>query len=203
MIKVIVEGWLLGLATGPYCLGACAPFMVPYVLAEGSGSWRRNVRIVGQFLVGRLTAYLLFGAVAGWAAGLLRPQVAQPVSRVALGLTSVLMVIYAVDKRAPRWQLCGRWLPVRGGRRLPWLLGFLVGINVCPPFLAGIARLLQLGAVDQGLLFFFAFFGGTSVYVLPLLALSPLTGLARLQRVGTLSAILIGTWLFVAAWLGL
>ena len=61
MTALLAEGFGLGLSTGLYCLGACAPLFVPYLLAEGGG-WRPQLRALVEFMAGRLAAYLLFAA---------------------------------------------------------------------------------------------------------------------------------------------
>lgn len=202
MIRVIVEGWLLGLSTGPYCFGACAPFLVPYLCAAGVSTWRGNMRIIGEFLVGRFLAYLLFGIAVGWVGGLLKPHLSQRVAATALVVTSALMMLYAIVNGLPHWRLCAwsaRRLPVG---RMPFVLGLLVGMNVCPPFLVAIARLLQLGGWVTGGLFFLGFFAGTTLFTLPLVSLSPFTGNIRAQRIGTYTAIIVGGWFLLSAWIG-
>ena len=202
MSHLIIEGWLLGLSTGPYCLGACVPFMIPYLFAEGRQGWRGNAAILGEFLLGRLLAYVLFGALAGWVSGLLRPHVSQLLAQAALGVTALLMILYAVLKNLPHWPVCSwvvRRLPMV---RMPLVLGFLIGINVCPPFLVALARLVQEGSMASGIVFFLGFFAGTSLYAIPLLTVSPLTRLARFQRIGSLSAVLVGAWFLFSAFLG-
>lgn len=188
MAQVIIEGWLLGISTGPYCLGACAPFMVPYLFAEGRGAWR----LVGEFLAGRFLAYALFGALTGWLGE--RLPLTPRFAAAALGVTAGLMLLYAIGRSMPTWRFCAAWALPQRLKRLPLVMGFLIGLNVCPPFLVAIARLLQLGQVAAGVVFFAGFFAGTSLYVLPLVALAPFARLERLQRIGTLSAILVSLW---------
>lgn len=202
MGRVIIEGWLLGLSTGPYCLGACMPFMIPYLFAEGRPTWSANARIVGEFLLGRFLAYLLFGAAVGWIGGWLAPHLTQRVASLALGATAALMLLYALVNSLPHWTLCAWTLRRLPMVRMPVLLGFLIGINVCPPFLVAVARLLQVGGVTSGMVFFLGFFAGTSLYALPLLGVSPLTRVPRFQRIGTLSALLVGSWFLLSALLG-
>lgn len=202
MIRMIIEGWLLGLSTGPYCLGACMPFMIPYLFAEGRPTWSANLRVIGEFLLGRFLAYLVFGAAVGWVGELLKPHLTQQFASLALGATAALMLLYAVAKSLPRWKGCAwvvRQLPTI---RMPLVLGFLIGINVCPPFLVAVARLLQVGGLSSGVVFFLGFFAGTSLYTLPLLGVSPLTRQVRFQRIGTLSALLVGSWFLISALLG-
>ena len=202
MVRAVIEGWLLGLSTGPYCFGACAPFLVPYLCAAGASTWSGNVRIIGEFLVGRFLAYLLFGAAVGWVGELVKPHLSQQVAAIALVVTSTVMILCAVVKGLPHWRLCAwsaRRLPMS---RMPLVLGLLIGINVCPPFLVAMARLLQIGGLATGVVFFLGFFAGTTLSTLPLLSLSPLTRNVRVQRVGTYAAIIVGGWFLLSAWVG-
>ncbi len=199
MVRLVAEGWLLGLSTGPYCLTACLPVMVPYLLSEGAGSLRKNLGLLGQFLLGRGVSYAAFGAFVGWAGWRIKPYVTQEVSRVALGVTALVMLGYVLARRAPQWGLCRRLEGAIAWQRMPLLLGVLVGINVCPPFLVAAARVLQIGGWSNGVLFFAGFFSGTALYTLPLLGMSPFTRQARAQQIGTLSALLVGAWLLLAA----
>ncbi len=202
MVRVIIEGWLLGLSTGPYCLGACMPFMIPYLFAEGKSTWRANLGIIGEFLLGRFLAYLLFGALVGWIGELLKPHVSQQLTSWALGATAFVMLFYALVKSLPQWKVCAWTVQRFGAIRLPLVLGFLIGINVCPPFLVAVARLLQLGGLSSGVIFFLGFFAGTSLYTLPVLIVSPFTRQLRFQHIGRLSAILVGSYFLLAAFLG-
>ena len=45
---MIWQGFLLGLSTGVFCLGYCAPVFVPYVLAEARPRFGMNLGLVGQ-----------------------------------------------------------------------------------------------------------------------------------------------------------
>lgn len=202
MSQLIAEGWLLGLSTGPYCLGACAPFLIPYMFAEGRSTWRDNLRILIEFMAGRFVAYALFGALVGWVGALLRPHVTARMTGIALGVTATVMVVYALNRSLPQWKICGPFVSRRWARRAPFFLGFLIGINVCPPFLVAIARLVQVGQVGSGVIFFLSFFVGTSLYILPLMGISPLTKIERLQFVGMLSAILTSSWFLFRAIIG-
>ena len=65
MEQHFVEGFLLGVALSPACLGVCAPLLVPFFGAE-SRSHKDNVVEFSWFLIGRLIGYILMGALAGW-----------------------------------------------------------------------------------------------------------------------------------------
>ncbi len=189
----------MGLATGPFCLGICAPVLIPYFLAEGKTGWWDNVKIVGEFLLGRFAAYLCVGALIGWAGGLVQLHLNFRVLPGAVGLCSILMLVYALSKVPFPGNFCrvfqGRWRVLR----MPLLLGFLMGINICPPFLVALSRVLELGRVAEGTVFFTGFFAGTSLFVLPVLGMSPFTRSARVQRVGVLVTVLVALWFLLHA----
>ena len=183
-------------------MGSCAPFILPFLFAEGKSTWRGNLTVIGEFLLGRFFAYLLFGAMVGWVGALLKPHISQQLAQAALGLTAALMLIYALVKSLPHWKICAWTLRRLPMVRMPFVLGFLIGINVCPPFLVAVARLIQVGKLTSGVVFFLGFFAGTSLYTLPLLGVSPFTHQVRFQRIGTISAILVSSWFLLAAFLG-
>lgn len=199
MVSALLEGWLLGLSTAPYCAGACAPFLVPYLISSGGASWRATGRIVGEFLTGRLLAYLAVGAAVGWAGEALRPHLNPQLFASALALSAALMILHAVVRIAPRWRVCAwaeRRFPLA---RVPLALGVLIGLNLCPPFLVAMTRLLQRGGVATGLVFFLGFFAGTALLTLPLISLSPLARNPRLARIGTYAGAFVGLWFLLSA----
>ncbi|MBN1585872.1 MAG: sulfite exporter TauE/SafE family protein [Candidatus Omnitrophica bacterium] len=199
MTQLIAEGWALGLSTGPYCFGACVPFVVPYLFAEGLGTWRANIRVIGEFLLGRLLAYATFGMFVGWLGQSMQPHLSERVTSWALLGTALIMIIYAFNQSLPRLKFCEKFLSGKKLARMPLILGILIGINVCPPFVVGVARLLQVGGISAGLVFFLGFFVGTSLYVIPLIGLSPFTQMERLRSIGTWSALLVGTYFLVSS----
>jgi sulfite exporter TauE/SafE len=187
---MIWQGFLLGLSTGVFCLGYCAPVFVPYVLAEGRPRLGMNLGLVGQFLLGRLAAYALFGLVAGylgvWVGGSL-PRWIIALSLVGL---SLLLILYALAQSLPRPGLC-RFV---GGHsaRMPLVLGFLTGINPCPPFLLATASVFEGADPLGGVLLFVAFFVGTSLYMLPLTFVGLLSRYEQIREVARLTAIIVG-----------
>ena len=75
---------------------------------------------------------------------------------------------------------------------IPVGLGFLTGVNVCPPFLLALVSAAELSQLGQGLLFFAGFFVGTSVYLAPI----PVVGLAgrheKVRVIGRLATGVVG-----------
>jgi sulfite exporter TauE/SafE len=193
-----VQAFLLGLASGATCLAYCAPVLVPLVLGESRG-FARSLALVAQFLGGRLIGYLLFGFLA-WEAGRLA-SAAGAHRGLAFGVTYVLLAVflllYGVFRRAPA---CAGELPgvrarlSRWPAALPAGLGFLTGINICPPFLLAFAGAAESRSVWGSLLFFLLFFAGTSIYMLPLSLAGAFRRFQAVQRVGRLAAICMGLY---------
>ncbi|MFH1619026.1 MAG: sulfite exporter TauE/SafE family protein [bacterium] len=192
-MSALIEGFTLGISTGPYCFAACAPLLLPYILSEGRQSWKQNFFILFQFLAGRFVAYLIFAVAASMAGIMARPSLPPWVAPAAMTVTALIMLAYALASGLPKLSLCPAALQSSIFQRIPFLTGFLTGINVCPPFVAGFLRLVQLASITKGLLFFAAFFAATSVYVLPFAATTPWLN-ARLRPIGRMALALAGVW---------
>jgi sulfite exporter TauE/SafE len=203
MAGFLVEGFILGLSTGPYCLVACAPLFVPYLLAESQPRWSLNLRILGQFLAGRLLAYLALGAAAGALGVYVSRDVPQWVGPSVWLVSGIVMLVYAASRNPFHAGLCawvGRHFPMS---QVPLAFGALASVNVCPPFIAGLTKVVDMGSMSGGILYFLAFFVGTSVYVLPLMLLTPAVRAQRLRDIGWLVSFLVGVWLVFSGLLGL
>ncbi len=195
---VLTEGFLLGLANGSVCLAYCAPLLVPYLLGEGD-TVRGSAVSVGGFLGGRLVGYLTF-AVLAWLthfAILDHLPCQELLIGVAMTGLALLLIVYGFAGGPHR---CGataaqeaiRRSRFRGFLPLPVVLGLVTGMNVCPPFLLAFGSAAQLPGLGQSLLFFTAFFAGTSIYLAPL----PLVGVAGhreiIRTIGRLAAGVVG-----------
>lgn len=179
------EAFVLGFGSGPVCLASCGPVLLPWMAAE-SRDWRGNASLLARFLAGRLVGYLAF-AVAAWAAGLAVPVDAQARTLV-FGLANLALALFlAYAALRPRRschaaaQPAGELLQIapaatHRGWQVPAALslGFLTGLNLCPPFVAAGLRAAQLASLPAALLFFTAFFLGTAVWFAPSLAIAPL-----------------------------
>jgi len=197
-----MEAFLLGFSSGTVCLAYCAPVLVPFLLGEGQGI-RRNALLLAEFLLGRLTGYLIF-AVFAWAVGLvLFPTLAwrQVIFGVAYVLLSVLLVLYGffnlknwcAGERAPHFlnRLTNKW-PVR----LPLTLGLLTGFNLCPPFLLALTRAANSIGILGSVRFFVFFFLGTAIYFLPMPFLGAFRSFRILRTVGRLACGIMGIYYF-------
>jgi sulfite exporter TauE/SafE len=211
---MLANGFLLGLANGLSCLATCAAALLPLMLGEG-GRVKDHGRRLALFMLGRLAGYLLFGVLA-WAAGwlLLRDAAAQAIlAGAAYLLLAGLMLAYGLGK-SPACLVAPKALRARlaGLPGLAWLapliFGLLTGLNLCPPFLLAFTNAALNGTLGGSLLFFLAFFTGTSLYLLPL----PLIGLVHngaaaaqgaraLQTIGKMAAVLMSFYYIVSGFL--
>jgi hypothetical protein len=196
-----MQGLLLGLATGTTCLAYCAPVLVPLLLGEGKRT-AQNWSVLVQFLGGRLGGYLLFGLLA-WAANRLLLESAAYRSRIfaaAYIALAVLLLIYGLVKAPatcagsapePRAWL-SRWPAL-----LPVSMGFLTGLNLCPPFLLAFTGAASAGTLLQSLAFFGTFFVGTSLYFIPLPFLGAFRHVQALRTIGKFAAVIVALYYLV------
>lgn len=198
MLQIVLEGLLLGLSTGAYCVGVCLVFFLPYLLVEARKNIFENIRNILFFMLGRLIAYIIFASLMGILSIRYKQNIAAKFSYASLIIISLLMVIYAITHNFRESRFCKIIFHHFSLRRMPFALGILSGLNPCLPFLLGTARIWTLESIWLGVVLFFAFFMGTSVYMIPLVFVSYLNRIERLQQIGLIMAFLSGLWfLFV------
>jgi len=195
-----MKGFLLGLANGTVCLAYCAPVIVPYLLGEGQTLYRNYLEL-GKFLVGRLLGYLLF-AVLAWSLSLLvagRSAYREMIFGASYILLAGLLIYYCFRKTKSfcaaehfqgflsGWFAANRFL-------LPLVMGFLTGLNLCPPFLLAFTSAVSGGSLWSSLAFFSAFFLGTSLFFIPVPILGIVKRTAVLRTIGKMAAGIIGCY---------
>ncbi len=195
-----VKGLMLGLASGAVCAAYCGPILIPYLLSRGQNVLN-NLLTILYFMAGRLAGYLLF-AVAAWAVGIaviknLANQGA--IFGIIYIVLAVLLMFYgfrgsAGDCAGGRAKLIDEKLNVKNQTVFTATLGFLTGLNLCPPFLLAFTEAARTGVLWRSLLFFAAFFVGTSVYILPLAVLGLARRIEALRYVGRLAAGVMGIY---------
>ena len=203
MVQALVaRALLLGLSTGLFCAGFCVPLVGPLLLADENRSVRRSASRVLLFLAGRLVAYLLFGLVFGALGGILSRMwgIKAVLLPLLYGVLGVLMIVYAVVQSFPHIGLCrSLGQPVRSGWYIA-CVGFLAGINLCPPFLLAVTTVMDIGGPLRGVLFFLVFFLATSVYLLPLFFAGLVSRFSSVRFAGRVAAVLAGLYfLYLAA----
>ncbi len=196
------EALALGLATGPICLASCGPVVVPWMLLQ-PGNLSARSRQLSVFLAARLAGYLLFG-VAAWGAGSALQHAVNGNSWV-FGCVQLLLAAALVSYAFGWWPqrrcasaatdgLVQIGSSAHSSRSSAVTLGFLTGINLCPPFLVAGARAAQLGSLTAALLFFALFFAGTAVWFAPMLALGFVEHNPAIATVARIAAVLLACY---------
>lgn len=208
-VSSAVEALVLGFGSGPICLASCGPVLLPW-LGSAPRELGATSRLLALFLGGRLAGYLAFAVVA-WAAGAALPI--DPRTRTLVfglanfGLAALLGISVFLphrlcpttsDERPPRLYQIGS--PDRFRPPAALTLGFLTGLNLCPPFVTAGVRAAATHSLSGALLFFAVFFVGTAVWFLPSLAVSPLR---RFRVVPTVARITMGVLAIYYAYLGI
>jgi hypothetical protein len=179
-VERAVEALLLGLSVGLVCLASCGAVLVPWLVVQ-QRTLRSTAWLLAQVLGGRLAGYLLFAGLAWGAGAVIVPG--DPHSRllvfgaVYVALSGTL-AWYAVggshrrraDAASPQREPSALRVRRRIARLGPAALGFLTGINLCPPFVVASVRAAELRSLPASFGFFTLFFVGTSVWFLPFLA---------------------------------
>jgi sulfite exporter TauE/SafE len=185
----IFTGYLAGLSVGIYCLGLCLPIFLPVLLSQ-KRTTKKSFLLVFEFSLGRLLGYLVFGFIFGWLGIVIKSGLIHSLVALAGVWTGVLVILYslgAMDKRA-----CSI-LPF-AKIKWPFLLGFLTGVNICPPFLAALTYVFNLREVAASLLFFFTFFLGTSTYIVPSALLGVFTKASWIQKMARVGGLFVGLY---------
>lgn len=194
MNALAINGFLLGLSTGVFCLGSCLPVLLPFILVEKRKDFFRNLLVVLEFSGGRMVAYLIVGFIVGYLGKKLTPGGSHLfMAAVMVGL-SVLLLGYGLVRTFPHVKMCFFVNRITGDfKRFPFLMGILLGLNVCPPFLLAITYTLDNGGGPlTGVLFFLFFFLGTSVFIIPLAFMGPFSQFPWLLRLSKVSLVASG-----------
>jgi sulfite exporter TauE/SafE len=210
------EAFVLGLSSGTYCATACAPVALPFLSSRPGAEkpFKKNALLVALFLGGRLAGYIAVGAALGligaYALSYVDPAFSRTLSRIAFAAAGALMIAAGLAESLLKARVCTLlrkvWRPGMGA----FTFGLLTGASVCPPFFTAAARVFAgsasggLAAALGGAGYFLFFFLGTSVWILPLLALPALLGKSQVPRFIARSAmVMIGVYfLLVVGLLG-
>jgi sulfite exporter TauE/SafE len=200
MIGTLTQGFLLGLATGTTCLATCGPVYAPYLMQYGR-SLPKSLLAVLELSTGRFIAYLIFGGVAGLLGRKVDFQEKWLLTAAAYSLFSIFLLVTVF--RTHRREYCcrigrrtGRWAGIIDR---PLVLGFLTGINVCPPFLLALTKAASGSGMADGITLFAAFFVGTSLFLLPIAAFGLLGAHKLFRSIARWGAVAVSGWFLVLA----
>lgn len=189
----IVGGLLLGLASTLHCAGMCGGIATSLTLAFGSDGHAGRLRVLMLAQAGRVTAYILAGAILGAAgsglygafdraAAFRVMQWAGAVTLVWIGITmtGLLPMPAAVDRAVAgvSGRLARVLAPFRHSPLGPYLSGLTWGIIPCPMVYGALFTAMLTGSWLGGALVMAGFGAGT----LPGVTLTAL-GLGALARI--------------------
>jgi len=186
---LFIQPFLLGLSIGLYCFAYCFPFVGPYLVSEKRRGIE-NFKLILQFITGRFFGYLLFGAFFGYLGEKIDSPTINLILVISLMVLSVFLILHALGLFKPEW-LCALKIE-KHRKRFPLVMGFLMGINLCPPFLISLTYVLTLHSLWKGIVYFVMFFIGTSLYFLPLTFLGFLNKMKEFRLMARLAALIVG-----------
>jgi hypothetical protein len=174
--------------------------MIPYVVSSGWKSPKLPFRMFGEFLAGRLSAYLIFATLAALFGAEIQSSPAGRKAAAALmaGL-AVLLILQGLSLSFPEWRACGAMRRSAVLRRFPFAAGLVLGINLCPPLVAALTYMLAVGRWLPCVGFSIAFFLGTVVFLLPLVLSGFLGRIASIRGLAEAAAVFSGIWFLAQA----
>lgn len=189
--KYLLEGFFLGIATGPLCLASCGLIYASFLMQKDL-SYKRYITDLLQLSVGRFITYVFVGAISGSFGSHVSHIYREYLSLAAYLLFSIFLVLsffrgQSCEKgcKVSRWSKFAEW---------PIVLGMITGINICPTFLIAFTRSFQLSGPVAGAQFFASFFAGTTLFLLPLSLIGMLGKQYIFRKIARVSAICIVCW---------
>jgi sulfite exporter TauE/SafE len=185
--ELVLQPLLAGLSVGAFCLTYCFPFMGVLLGAE-SRSLKKNLLVLLEFLTGRLAGYLCFGLLVGYLGEKFSPRWLLLATDISFIVLSLALLFYLLGlMREKNFCKTPPWVQ----RRHPALMGFFMGINLCPPFLLSVAYIFKQQSALYGMLYFALFFVSSSVYFLPLAFVGLAARAQDFRRMARLSGFLV------------
>lgn len=191
---LLIQPLLVGLSVGAFCLTYCFPFMGSFITAE-ERPLKKNFFVVLEFLLGRLVGYLCFGLLAGYLGKRFDSEGLRFATNISYIFLSIILALYLAGLIKKTGIFCYSAKFLKG--KSPFILGFFMGVNLCPPFLLSVAYVMDQQSVLYGILYFALFFLASSVYFLPLVFMGMLSRVKEFQTAARLSGFLVAAIFFV------
>lgn len=185
-------GFLAGLSVGVYCLSLCLPVFLPILLSQ-KRTTKTSFFILLEFSFGRLFGYLFFGLIFGWVGAIIKSNLVHYVATLTNLWMGILMILYSLGSLDKKFCAALPFSKIKW----PILLGFLTGVNVCPPFLGSLAYVFNLKSLFASLFYFLMFFLGTSIYIIPAALLGIFTKANWVQKLAQVSGVIVGLYFVV------
>ena len=198
---MILESFVLGLSQGLICMGICFPVMGLFLLGKEQ-SFSSSGKLLVLFLAGRLSGYLVFALISAllgkalWGMPFL--NFLFPCVYFLLGL---LMVVYGLSRFSFPGHFCHYLNRTYDSPFYILFVGWVTGINLCPPFMGLFVLSVEKADIGKSLLSFSSFFAATSLYLIPLVFLSRLTKRKTVRHSAALASFAAGIYFMVKAFL--
>ncbi len=163
---MILQALSLGLSAGLFCMFRCVPTLAPLLLLSPQKGIRAGINLVGVFLAGRLVAYCILGASAGFL-GSYGSTI--PYTNSLLAVTQILLGALLVTQAFASCtrQRCPGKSMLFGTKKTIFIAGGLSSVSLCPPILLAISMAFEQANPVKGFFFFLIFFIATCLYIIP------------------------------------
>lgn len=182
-IAFILQPILVGLSLGAFCLSYCFPFLATFMASEHRDV-KANSKLIFRFILGRLLGYILFGSIFGFLGEKLQSPFLTLITDLSLILISIVLILYLCGLLKEKKESCPSQ---KFHSRNAMMMGFLMGINICPPFLLSLPYVFSLHSTWLGVVYFLIFFLASSIYFLPMIFVGMLGKIKEFQLVARLS----------------
>jgi sulfite exporter TauE/SafE len=192
-LTFLIQPVLAGLSVGAFCMSYCFPFLATFIASEDRPA-QRNLGLIIYFMLGRFFGYAAFGLIFGFLGEQLKSPFLTLITNLSLILVSIVMLLHITGLYQQKDSSC---MVSKTHSRNALVMGFLMGVNICPPFLLSLAYITSLGDVAKSVLYFVIFFFASSVYFLPMIFVGMLAKTKELQKTAQLSGIMVAAVFFV------
>jgi cytochrome c-type biogenesis protein len=188
IMSVLLMGLSVGLTS---CAATCLPFLGSWTLGRSRGGWSAFVD-TALFLAGKIIAYALLGAGAGFLGIWLTESLSGGLGHIAIGISGIIAGLWLIVPKKKSSQCSPN---KKGGSLPPFLLGFSMSLVPCAPLTSLLALSAMTGEIAQGAQYGALFGIGTAIT--PLLVIMPLVGV--LGKSITTDRPWLGKWMRIMA----
>ena len=194
IFKYFLEGFMLGLTVGISCVFFCFPVLIG--LASRNINNIRPTLDISFFLTGRFIAYIIIAVLFSFIGLQLKDYIKYDF--ILKFIISIILIIWGIKgfKNSDNNKTC---LIKKNNKTIPFFAGILAGLSPCMPFIAGITRLINIGNIYTGIIYFSGFFISTSLFMLSGLSLELLNYKNELKILASIISFLFGFIFFFNA----
>lgn len=200
-----MEAFLIGFSTGWYCFATCGTYLLPFLFAEEIKT-RKNALLIILFLLGRLTVYLIIGAISGGISQIITSSYYPAYSKISpvVNLTiGLILLTGGIFHSCPPCKGSDFIKKIYNPALNAFILGVFAGLSICPPLIAAIAGAFQTHSIYNGIIYFLSFYFGTTIYFLPLFGIKWLPDKkATLQLIARIVMFMMAFYFFDRALVG-